>query len=89
MCSLLQLIPPEASLELRMEQVAAMIMIKLEPLLDQWTKDGGSFESLTDLYLRRWLHSCVYPNQDRSGFLLIRPQERDRRGDDRHPAATG
>lgn len=57
MCSLLQLIPPEASLELRMEKVAAMIMIKLEPLLDQWIKDGGSFESLTDLYLKRWLHS--------------------------------
>jgi len=57
MCSLLQLIPPEELLELRMEKVAAMIMIKLEPLLDQWIGDGGSFESLTDLYLRRWLHS--------------------------------
>ncbi|KAF9647077.1 class II aaRS and biotin synthetase [Thelephora ganbajun] len=61
MCSLLQLIPPEAPLELRMEKVAAAIMIKLEPLLDQWIKDGGSFDSLTDLYLRRWLHSYVYP----------------------------
>jgi len=57
MCSLLQLIPPEVSLALRMEKVAAAIMIKLEPLLDQWIKDGGSFTSLTDLYLRRWLHS--------------------------------
>ena len=57
MCSLLQPIPPEASLKLRM---AAAIMIGLEPLLDQWTKDGGSFESLTDLYLR-WLHSYVNP----------------------------
>jgi len=57
MCSLLQLIPPEVSLELRMEKVAATIMIKLEPLLDQWIKDGGSFVSLTDLYLRRWMHS--------------------------------
>jgi len=57
MCSLLQLIPPEVSLELRMEKVAATIMIKLEPLLDQWIKDGGSFASLTDLYLRRWIHS--------------------------------
>jgi len=57
MCSLLQLIPPEVSLELRMEKVAATIMIKLEPLLDQWIKDGGSFASLTDLYLRRWMHS--------------------------------
>ena len=29
-----------------MEKVAAMIMIKLEPLLNQWIGDGGSFESL-------------------------------------------
>lgn len=57
MCSLLRLVPPEASLELRMERVAATIMIKLEPLLDQWIKDGGSFDSLMDLYLRRWIHS--------------------------------
>ena len=59
MCSLLQFIPPEAPLDIRLEKVAATIMIKLEPLLDQWIKDGGSFESLTDLYLRRWLHSYV------------------------------
>jgi hypothetical protein len=61
MCSLLQLIPPEASLGLRLEKVVAAIMIKVDPLLDQWFKDGGSFESLTDLYLRRWLHSYVFP----------------------------
>ena len=48
-------------MELRLEKVAATIMIKLEPLLDQWITDGGSFESLTDLYLRRWLHSYVCP----------------------------
>jgi len=59
MCSLLQLIPPEVPLELRMEKVAATIMIRLEPLIDQWIKDGGSFDSLTDLYLRRWMHSYV------------------------------
>jgi len=40
-----------------MERVAATIMVKLEPLLDQWIKDGGSFDSLMDLYLRRWIHS--------------------------------
>jgi len=57
MCSLLQLIPPEAPLELRMEKVAAAIMTKLEPLLDQWIKSGGLFDSFTDLYLRRWMHS--------------------------------
>jgi len=61
MCSLLQLIPPEASLELRTEKVAATIMKKLEPLLDQWIKDGGLFDSFTDLYLRRWMHSYVFP----------------------------
>ena len=61
MCSLLRLIPPEASLGLRMEKVAAAIMKKLEPLLDQWIKDGGSFDSFTDLYLRRWMHSYVFP----------------------------
>ena len=61
MCSLLQLIPPEAPLELRMEKVAATIMKKLEPLLDQWIKDGGAFDSFTDLYLRRWIHSYVLP----------------------------
>lgn len=63
MCSLLQFIPPEASLDLRLEKVAATVMLKLEPLLDQWIKDGGSFESLTDLYLKRWLHSYVYSRQ--------------------------
>jgi len=57
MCSLLQLIPPEVSLELRIEKMAAAIMIKLEPLLDQWIMDGGLFDSFTDLYLRRWMHS--------------------------------
>jgi len=61
MCSLLRLIPPEASLELRMEKVAATIMKKLEPLLEQWIEGGGSFDSFTDLYLRRWIHSCVFP----------------------------
>ncbi|KAF9653355.1 class II aaRS and biotin synthetase [Thelephora ganbajun] len=60
MCSLLQLILPEVPLELRMEKVAAAIM-QLEPLLDQWIKDGGSFDFLTDLYLRRWPHSYVNP----------------------------
>jgi len=65
MCSLLQLIPPEASLELRMEKVAATIMKKLEPLLDQWTKDGGLFDSFTDLYLRMWIHSYVSPPRPR------------------------
>ena len=69
MCSLLQLIPPEASLELRMEKVAATIMNKLKPLLDQWFKDGGLFDSLTDLYLRRWLHSYVFPHS--RGIVLI------------------
>ena len=44
-------------MELRMEKVTAAIMIKLEPLLDQWIGDGGSFASLADLYLRRWMHS--------------------------------
>jgi biotin--protein ligase len=44
-----------------MEKVAATIMKKLEPLLGQWIKDGGSFDSLTDLYLRRWMHSYVFP----------------------------
>ena len=43
-----------------MEKVAATIMVKLEPLLDRWIADGGSFKSLTDLYLRRWLHSYVH-----------------------------
>ena len=57
MCSLLHLVPPEVSLELRMERVAATIMIKLEPLLDRWIEDRGSFDSLMDLYLRRWIHS--------------------------------
>ena len=61
MCSILQFIPPEASLGLGLEKVAATIMTKLEPLLDGWIKDGGSFESFTDLYLRRWLHSYVCP----------------------------
>ena len=57
MCSLLRLVPPEASVDLRMEKVAAAIMTKLETLLDRWIKDGGSFDSLMDLYLRRWIHS--------------------------------
>jgi len=57
MYSLLQLIPPEAPLELRMEKVAAAIMTNLEPLLDKWIKSGGLFDSFTDLHLRRWMHS--------------------------------
>ena len=73
MCSLLQLIPPAASLELRIEKVAATIMRKLEPLLDQWIKDGGSFDSLTDLYLRRWIHSYVFfPTSIVRGVVFIR-----------------
>jgi len=45
-----------------MEKVAATIMKKLEPLLDQWIKDRGLFDSFTDLYLRRWIHSYVSPH---------------------------
>ena len=89
MCSLLQLVPPEAPLELRMEKVAATIMKKLEPLLDQWIKDGGSFDFFTDLYLRRWIHSYVlsYPrlSEELNSFLV---KERDRRSDDCDPATT-
>ena len=89
MCSLLRLIPPEASLDLRMEKVAATIMKKLEPLLDRWIKDGGLFDSFTDLYLRRWIHSYAFPYpqlpEEPCSFVI---KERDRRGDDCDPATA-
>jgi len=72
-----------------MEKVAATIMKKLEPLLEQWIKDGGLFDSFTDLYLRRWMHSyvspCPRPPEESCSFMV---KQRDRRSDDCDPTTA-
>ena len=58
--SLEQLIPPgmERS-SLSMENAAAMIMATFDSMWERFIFARGSFEPFMDLYLERWLHSCV------------------------------
>ena len=42
-----------------MEGTLAAIMARFERMWAEFVRERGSFEPFMDLYLERWLHSCV------------------------------
>lgn len=54
--SLSQLAP---GVTLTLERTAAVLTCTFERLWDEFVAAKGSFEPFNDLYLERWLHSCV------------------------------
>lgn len=54
--SLAQLVPGEP---LALERVAAVLACTFEGMWDEFVAARGSFEPFIELYLERWLHSCV------------------------------
>ncbi len=43
-----------------MERTLAAIMTRFERMWVDFLHNRGSFEPFMDLYLERWLHSCVF-----------------------------
>ena len=59
--SLAQLLPAGgAQSPPTMERTLAAIMARFDRMWAQFVAARGSFEPFMDLYLERWLHSCVY-----------------------------
>ena len=46
-----------------MEGTLAAIMARFERMWAEFVRERGSFEPFMDLYLERWLHSCVPPSR--------------------------
>jgi biotin--protein ligase len=54
--SLVQLVP---GMPLTLERVAAVLACTFERMWNDFVAARGSFEPFIELYLERWLHSCV------------------------------
>ena len=59
--SLNRLLTDRFANQLSVERIAATIMVVFEGMWSTFTSHGGSFDPFMDLYLKRWLHSCVIP----------------------------
>lgn len=57
--SLNQLLTDRTAKQLSMERIAATVMAVFESMWSTFISHGGSFDPFMDLYLKRWLHSCV------------------------------
>ena len=59
--SLSRLLTDRSANQLSVERIAATIMVVFEGMWSTFTSHGGSFDPFMDLYLQKWLHSCVIP----------------------------
>lgn len=58
-----------------MERTLAAIMARFERMWDEFVRERGSFASFMDLYLERWLHSCVSLMSPAPGRILYVPSQ--------------